>query len=140
GLVAVVGIREEPLTHPAGERPVAAMDLDERLRVPGLEIQDEETVIQGSIAAQGVALVRSPDDHCYPPQSKNVGSTREVLEHRSRPGWTTVARSIGPPREAERLRDLAHGMRISGGCCPSPRGPRTLARPPRTGSSTLGSH
>src|SRR4029453_3243362 len=65
GLVAVVGIREEPLTHPVGERAVAAMDLDERLRVPGLEIQDEETVIQGGIAAQGVALVRSPDDHCY---------------------------------------------------------------------------
>src|SRR4029450_13410760 len=65
GLVAVMGIREEPLTHTAGERPVAAMDLDERLRVPGLEIQDEETVIQGGIAAQGVALLRSPDEHCY---------------------------------------------------------------------------
>jgi hypothetical protein len=42
------------------------MDLDERLRVPRLEVQDQETVIQDGIAARRVALLGDPSDHSYP--------------------------------------------------------------------------
>jgi hypothetical protein len=81
-----VGVREEALTHPAGERPIAVMDLDERLRVPGLEIQDEETVIQGGIAAQRFALVGNPDDHCYLLKVKTSAAPKGCLSQISRPG------------------------------------------------------
>jgi hypothetical protein len=50
------------------------MDLDEGLRIPGLEVQNQETVIKDGVAAQGVALFGNPDDHSYP-DNLNVGST-----------------------------------------------------------------
>ena len=45
------------------------MDLDEGLRIPGLEVQDQEAVIQDGVAAQRIALLGNPDDHRYPNNS-----------------------------------------------------------------------
>src|SRR4029453_15406683 len=136
GLVAVMGIREEPLTHTAGERPVAAMDLDERLRVPGLEIQDEETVIQGGIAAQRVALVGNSDDQLfYLLKVKTSAAPQGCLSSVSRPGCRTVARDM-----AHLERPNGHGIGALGSRpCPrqaswdgwAPSRPRMGSRAPR---------
>jgi len=46
----------------AGERPVPVVDLDEGLRVPDLEVQDEETIVECGIAARRLSLVGDPDE------------------------------------------------------------------------------
>ena len=98
-------LREEALADVPGERPVPAVDLDEGLRVARLEVQNQESVVQGGIAARRLALVGNPDNH----QSAthwNVGGGSRVarsarivgsLEHRVEPNTS----STGPPRSVD---------------------------------------
>jgi hypothetical protein len=48
------------------EAAVPAVDLDEGLRVAGLEVEHEHTVVQGGITTPDGALRMEPDDHSYP--------------------------------------------------------------------------
>ena len=111
GLVHVLLLRQEALTDVARQGSVPAVDLDEGLGVARLEVQNQESVVQGGIAARRLALVGNPDDHQSATHWNVCGGSRVARSARI-VGASNTASSLTPRRRG--LRDQPTIMRPGG--------------------------
>src|SRR4029079_2439403 len=92
GLVRVHRVGQEPPADVPREGAVAAMDLDERFGVPGLEVQHEQTVVDRRVIVAPVAYLRNPCGHTSPLNGERCEGVVGC------PGWH--ASPCPPPRVA----------------------------------------